>query len=606
MVRKTMGMVLLWCACRVAAGAQGTVAEPTLRTDEVHLSAERTATTPTLAESLLTLLPVSASVVTAQDIALTNARATTDILGMLPGVFIRRTGAFGRTDPYIRGIGDNGRQIGVFINGRPDKMAYFGCSVTHTLPLNNVERIELIRGPESVLYGSEAFGGAVNIITRRAHQPIEGMLTASAGSFNTITYRLQHGARVSDADYFISINRDTSDGHTANAAYNATDFSASGAYRLPGGGEVVLDGKFFDGVKNEPYPSPAGTWNDYARGSFEITGARPVGPADLSLKAYRTFGEHRFSDGFHSRDYTDGVMAHARVGLFGGNTLLAGVDTRFQNADILAGPMPARMLGRFAKSEFGVFVHDEHTLWNRLTFTGGVRWNSDEYAGSVLTPKAGVVFNTLRGTVLRVLYSEGFRAPQLNDMYQFAGNPDLRPERIANTEGGVRQSIGDAVFIDVAVYHMEGWDLIRPAAGRKQNIGRFQFNGVETMLSVRIAEGLSAQANYTWFDPGVYTMGQALDKAGASLAWRRNRVSAMVSGQYVGRYYAADNAAQRIDDYVVVDAKVDVRVLEFLSVFAAIDNATDTSYTIYNSGLYSGLYQMPGRSVTAGMTVRFN
>jgi len=101
----------------------------------------------------------SVSVISADDLKALPASNALSLLNNLPGIFISRTGDFGRADVNIRGIGQRGRRIAILVDGRPEKMGLFGCAVTHTFPLDNVERIEIVRGPSSVLYGSEALGG---------------------------------------------------------------------------------------------------------------------------------------------------------------------------------------------------------------------------------------------------------------------------------------------------------------------------------------------------------------------------------------------------------------------------------------------------------------
>lgn len=98
---------------------------------------------------------------------------------------------------YIRGIGQNGRRINVLIDGRPTKMANFGCTVTHSLPLNNVERIEVVRGPFSIAYGSDALGGVVNIITKRMEEGFGNDVAVSYDSNDTRKSRLRHGGNFS-------------------------------------------------------------------------------------------------------------------------------------------------------------------------------------------------------------------------------------------------------------------------------------------------------------------------------------------------------------------------------------------------------------------------
>lgn len=567
---------------------------------DVFLGLDRSAYTPTGDEVRVRQFPQSASVVTKEDISMTNAKQTTDILGQLPGLYIRKTSAFGRADVDIRGIGDSGRQIGVFIDGRPDKMGMFGCAVTHTLPMNNVERIEVIRGPESVLYGSEAFGGVINIITKRAERNMEGSFTASGGTYNTQNYRLQQGSRQGKFDYYLSADKRSTDGHKENSAYNASDCSIKMGYKTGDRSEILLGGKYFTGIKNEPFPSAAGTWNDYSRGSADVTYKQAFGDFTGSLKTYRSFGWHRFSDGFVSNDYTNGVMLHGKTPLSAENELSIGIDYRYQFGEI-ENVAPAFMIGQYHKYEYGVYADDKHTFFDRLTVNAGARFNYDEFAEQAVTSRAGAVYNLSPDTILRGVWSQGFRAPQLNDLYLWAGNTELKPEKVTNTEVGVRHYAGDRVYVDVGGFVMKGSDLIQAVSGKKINIGEFEFKGVETACNLVFSKNVNAQLNYTYMDPGTQTTGRPGDKAGASVKYEKGRIKGLVSADYVAKYYAADNSQQKIDDYAVLNARADWEAVKGLSVFCAVENIGDAEYSIY----YSGLYEMPGRTATLGIEYAF-
>ena len=219
---------------------------------EVFLSLDRNLTSAQGYDNSLNRQPVSASVVTKEDIEMTDANQTTDILGELPGIFVKKTSALGRADVDIRGIGSNGQQIGVFIDGRPEKMGIFGCAVTQTLPMNNVDRIEVIRGPESVLYGSDALSGVINIITRRAKKPLEGSLEMSYGTFNTQDYLFQQGSKLGKFDYYVSVNKQSTDGHIDNTGFNGTDFSTQFGYAISPKSDISLSAKYFTGISNVP------------------------------------------------------------------------------------------------------------------------------------------------------------------------------------------------------------------------------------------------------------------------------------------------------------------------------------------------------------------
>jgi len=559
--------------------------------------------TATKIENSIKELPLSASVIKEEEIKETNAKQTTDVLEMLPGVFIKKTSAFGRADVDIRGIGDNGRQLGVFIDGRPDKMGLFGCSVTHTLPMNNVEKIEVIRGPESVLYGSEAFGGVINIITKRSEKNIEGNILASYGTFNTQNLRIQQGMKIDSFDYFLSYDRKITDGHTVNSAYNSNDFTGQIGYSLSKEIDISFGGKYFTGRKNEPAPSPAGTWNDYRRGSLDLTCKYDDKVYNGSLKLYNTFGEHTFSDGFHSKDYTYGVMGNVKTSIFKDNELKVGGDGRYQIGDVL-NTMPKSLIGEYYKWECGVYLDDKQTLFDKLTIDAGARYNYDKYAKDIVNYRAGVVYTLMEGTILRGIFSQGFRSPQLNDLYLWGGNPDLKPERVNNYEVGIRQEFGDNIDIDMGYFIMKGSDLIQTTAGKKQNIGEFEFKGFEATVGTRILTSLELRLNYSNLNSGTKTKGRPGDKFTASVRYSDFGIKGLLNCEYVANYFAGDNATNRINDYFVMNAQVDYDLkvlLPGLSVFFAVDNILDRQYQIYVDGLYT----MPGRSFTLGTTYSF-
>jgi iron complex outermembrane receptor protein len=137
--------------------AYGTVSGEMVRSDSTGAySLDEIVVSATRVERAIKDLSATISVVTRQDIEASNTKSCTDVLNSLPGVFVNKTGDFGRADVDIRGLGDRGRSVMVLTDGRPVKMGLYGCTVTHTLPLDNVERIEVVRGPASVLYGSDA------------------------------------------------------------------------------------------------------------------------------------------------------------------------------------------------------------------------------------------------------------------------------------------------------------------------------------------------------------------------------------------------------------------------------------------------------------------
>ncbi|MFN3551135.1 MAG: TonB-dependent receptor plug domain-containing protein, partial [Endomicrobiia bacterium] len=479
---------------------------------DVYLSYEKIVYTPTRYDIEVKNLPLSCSVITDEEIQNVNLYQTTDILEQIPGVFIMKTSAFGRADVNIRGLGNNGRQLGIFIDGRPDKMSIMGCSVTHTLPFNNVEKIEIIRGPESVLYGGEAFGGILNIITRKTKRDFEASLNLYGGSYNTQIGRFQLGQRFGKFNYFVSADRRYSDGHIENSSYKATDFSGNLEYNFLDGSKIDFSGKYFDGLKYEPKPAPLGTWNDYKRGSFDLSYNKNFKFMNLTTKIYRTFGEHKFSDGWHSKDFTYGVMVYGNSMILENNTLSYGIDFRNQLGEVLSGA-PQVFLKEYKKYDYGIYFDDKQKLFKKFTFNFGLRYHYDEYFKDFLVPKVGIVFDLSRNITLRTLWSNGFRPPHINDLFLFASsNLDLKPEKTTNIEFGLRKKVYDILYFDITMFNMKGEDLIQVISGKKQNIGKFDFDGLELTTEIKPLKWLNFYLSYGYLDTKEKVVAQPKNK----------------------------------------------------------------------------------------------
>jgi len=213
----------------------------------------------------------STSVITKSDIEASTSHSATDILAILPGVFVQKTGQFGRADVVIRGQGSRGRRIMVLVDGKPEKMGLYGCTITHALPLDNIQRIEVVRGPASVLYGSDALGGVINIITEKAKEKFEGQATASYGSYDMQEYLIKQGGKFDAFDYFVTYDQQKSRGNLPNSDYNSKDATLRLGQKLNEQFHLGFSTRYFDGFKREPSPAPADTWNLYDRGAFDLT-----------------------------------------------------------------------------------------------------------------------------------------------------------------------------------------------------------------------------------------------------------------------------------------------------------------------------------------------
>jgi iron complex outermembrane receptor protein len=564
--------------------------------DEIIVTATRT-------EQTLRDVPMTVSVLTRADLEASDINSSTDILSVLPGVFVWKSGPFGRSDVYIRGIGQRGRRMSVLIDGRPTKMSIYGCTVTHALPLSNVERIEVVRGPLSVPYGSDALGGVVNIITREVERGFDSDVMASYGSDDTRKVRLRHGGNVSNLNYYLTGDLRQTDGHLPNAAYDGRDFTARIGYELLPNVEASILAKYFDGRKEEPLEDDP--WNDYERGAVDLNLSGKWENWEVDAKLYRNFGEHEFSDGWHSKDVTNGAVLHAVGRLFDRNKLITGMEFRQQDGESLNDPV-----GQWDKYDYGLFIHDEYTPVDKLTLTLGARYSVDEIAGSDISPEFGLVARPREGTIVRSSVSKGFRFPAINELYLFPpSHTDLKPEIAWNYEAGISQRIARHFFIDMVGFLIDGKDLIEtgensepPPKFKFFNSGEFSFRGFEGGVSAQI-KGLYTRLSYSYLDTEDKTQGRPGDEIDLYTRYRWRKLLVSLTGQYVADYFAANNREIPIDAFLVVNSYLSYEVFPGLRAFLAVDNITNQKYSIFVNlpGTENGLVEMPGISLSIGM-----
>jgi outer membrane cobalamin receptor len=574
---------------------------------------EEIVVTATLTPRAVKDCSASVNVVSEVDIKATAASNVLNLLNNQPGIFIRKTGDFGRADVDIRGIGQRGQRIAVLVDGRPEKMGLFGCAVTHAFPLDNVERVEVVRGPSSVLYGSEALGGVVNIITRMPREKFESDFSASYGSFNTQQFNLRFGGNLDRFRYYFTLDRRSSDGHRENSSYSGNAFTGKMIYDLSERFQVSFKGKYFDGKKYE-----AGSidfpledfWNDYKRGVLDF-GLSGKGENDeIFLKIYRNFGHHQFSDGWHSRDFINGGVVRYTTRKISNNELTVGADFR-----ILGGKSYSSPKGKWDKSEAALFFQDEHVFWEKFILSAGVRFHRDSLFGIEVCPHGGLVYQLSEETSLRGAVNKGFRSPQLNELYIYPpANPELKPERVWNYEMGFKQKIAQWLTLDGAFYLMKGSDLIEtqlnvspPPMFQFANIGKFNFKGAEFSMRAAFSNSFSGMLFYSYLDPGDNTKGRPGQKWDFSLRFSEDSFYVFLQAQYVTDYFASDFSEKALPSYFLLNSRVIVDVSKNIELHLDLNNIFNEEYSIFVDlpGIATGNYPMPGRNLNIGLKLKY-
>jgi len=562
----------------------------------------------------------SVTVITAAEIEARQQRTLPDVLRAVPGVNIVQSGGEGgQTSLFIRGANSNHTKVlldGIDIS---DPSTANGVADISKLAAGDIAKLEVLRGPQGALYGSDAIGGVVNIITKSGEGPLAITADAEGGSFDTFNQRggvsgseggfhyaasVQHlhagatpvtplnllrpGEKRHD-DFFDSVTASTKLGY--NVADNF-DLGLVGHYTNSLG---KITGDSFDFVTFTSFPSPTQTRIETLQYETRGTAHLVLGRLDQTLGL--AYGHNILAsqdpDNGDSRQIGDRLKLdwQGNVAVMDGQTVVLGAETaRDALHPGLAFGFPSPLSrGITTNAGFAELQSDfAFGLHNSLS----VRYDDNSRFGDKTTWRVAPAW-LIGDTKLKASAGTGFKAPALQQLYgTFGGNAALKPETSFGYDIGVEKSLfGGVVSGGITWFQNNIKNLIvsGPApAFRLANIGRARTDGVESFVAWRALDTLTLRADYTYTD--------ALDAGTKRALLRRPRHKASVSADwqatddlsldatllYVGPQIDGNRDFSiprlKMPDHVTVDLAASYRLTEKWSLFGRIENLTDTEY----------------------------
>ena len=588
----------------------------------------------------------SVTVLDKADIDRAQDIGVTELLLRTPGVSIARNGGYG-TATTLRIRGAETDQTVIVIDGVKlnDPAAIGGGYNFANLLVGDVSRIEVLRGPQSILWGSQAIGGVVNIVTPLGERDLEGSFDIEAGSRETVSARVGVGGRNGPLRWRIGGQAFTTDGISALAP-SAGGVERDGYRNQSVVGRAVLD--ITSNVSAEVrgmYSNARGEFDGFGVDSDEYTiNHEFVGYLGLNVALFDGRFRNRIGYGYTSIDRAnfdpappasrtfDALGQNERIEYQGSLAIADGIDatfgaenerSRFRTDDPFSGLVRAR-------AEITSFYGQlSATPFTGLTLTGGVRHDDFSRFGTSTQFSAGAVYALpATGTTLRASYGEGFKAPSLYQLFSEFGNTALRPEDADGWEAGIEQRIaGDRVTVAATYFERDTTNQIgffscsftapQPLCivpggvrfGYYANIARASARGIEAVGAVRITERLTVDGNYSWIEsedrtPGA-NFGRTLPRrprhlANASVSYAfagEGSVGAAV--RWSGESFENASNSQRLAPYTLVDLRGEVPISDQVRLFARVENLFDETYqTARNFGTL-------GRSIYAGFRGRF-
>jgi vitamin B12 transporter len=596
----------------------------------------------------------SVSVITGEDLKLQQTVSVTDALQLTPASIVVRNGGVGQNATVSLRGAEVGQSLvlidGVRIN---DPSSVDNQALLGDVLVNDIDRVEILRGPQSTLYGSTAIGGVVNIITRTGgDRPFDLHASAEGGSFDT--YRLNAGANGSydRVDYGGAVNyfstggisaADKADGNPETDGYRNIGATGNVRVHVLEGVSVDLRGYYaaarsdVDGYnaafsfgdtpqynKNTLMAGYAGLNADLLGGRFHNRLAVVGSRADRKL-----FGEFDFAppfafldrQTFSAKGGTARVEYQGTFDLDDDNQITFGAESQrdtYSSAGFGNYPSAPEQGARRTTSGFGQW---QATLFDQLTLTAGVRYDGDsQFGGHTSLKFAGAWAVPEWGTVIHANYGDGFKAPSLYELFSQYSNPltALKPETARGYEVGVKQRfLDDRISASLTWFSRktknqidffscpfappfpEGCD-VRPF-GFYYNIGRTRAEGAEVEIAADLFENVTASVNLTDMASEDLELRTDLARrpritAGGSLFWTPMKDASLgLTITHVGERFDQAGEVQPLEGYTLVNVLGSYPINENVSFFGRVENLfNDRTEPVF-------AYGAPGRAAYVGI-----
>lgn len=617
--------LFLWSSCVASIAAASDIVTDASNVDHVVITATRI-------EQPLAKVGSSVTLLQASDVRASQKTSLADLLATTPGITLSRNGGFGSvTSLRIRGAESD--QTTVLIDGVKlnDPAAAGGGFDFGNLLASGGARVEVLRGPQSTLWGSQAIGGVVNIVSPVPQGPLSAQLSAESGSRSTSSVSAHAEAGGERFAWRVDGNYLTTDGISAfdedlggreKDGYRNVGFNARGILQITADISAELRSTWSRGrVEFDGFPPPAFAFDDTREYGYTEELASYAGLTAMSFDE-RLQNRIGFAYTDTDRENFDPDSAVPRTfDAFGRNerweyqgcfeisdssNAIFGLESERSELNTVSpttfNPAPAplahdvRLDSAYAQIQFAPVA--------AVSVTGGARYDDHETFGGNTTGHAAIAWTVAPATLLRASYGEGFKAPTLYQIFSEYGNSSLEPESGHGWDTGIEQRFFDGAIAVSAIHFSRDTRnmvdfvacfgsssprcLVQPD-GYYENVQKTSADGVELGLAALIGERLRIAANYTGMAPrnevrGSANFGRQLPRraretvnADVTYSWNFG-LTTTVAVQRVGRSF--DDAANtfELDAYTLVDLRAAYEYSPALQIYGRIENLFDASY----------------------------
>lgn len=547
--------------------------------------------TGTRSETDVRHLPMTVSVVGRPQLEASQQTSVLPVLNsQVPGFFSTSRGVMGygvatgaSGQMSLRGIGGPAQAglpttgLLVLIDGHPQYMGLMGHPIADAYQTMMAERVEVLRGPASVLYGSNAMGGVINIVTRKMQEDgIRTNINIGAGSYGSVQTEATNRIRKGRFSSTVTASYNRTDGHRADMAfeqyggYAKLGYDFTDNWKVWGDVNVTRFNATNPGSVMKPYID-----NDQriTRGMTSFALENHYEKTSGALSFFYNWGDHWINDGyqpggeplqyrFNSNDQMLGVSWYQSVQLFQGNRLTVGADYFHFGGEAWNQFFDGHRETSANKSlnEVAGYVDFRQDIAAWLTLDAGARVDYHSQTGTEFIPQVGLAFHLPENAEIKAMASKGFRNPTIREMYMFPPqNPDLKPEKLWNYELSFSQRLMDnRLSYGLNVFYINGENLIirlpnpNGSGMLNQNSGEIENWGAEANVGYQFNPVWSVMANYSWLHMENPVLASPEHKLYGGVNFRKGRWSASTGIQYVKGLYTDLDAATK-ENFVLWD-----------------------------------------------------
>jgi iron complex outermembrane receptor protein len=624
------------------------------------------------------MIPASVDIIDQERLESQSASNTDNYLQSVSGVFVNRSGGiFARNASVsLRGLGSSARTL-ILLDGVPLNHTAGGTINWHMMSVDEIQQIEVIKGPASAVYGMNAMGGVINILTKNPKEGLGAEATFGFGNYNTSSQNLYvhntHQFKKRKLYWSFNVSNKKGDGYylipenlidwfDAPLAIRESKASVKIGSKLSATSSIENNFFLYDDIRfsGVDYFEPRGSFEKFKHYFNNLTYTKLFGKTFMSVSLFAQREDYyrlnekinnsdvyKLTETYHIKDDL-GIWLKFNRTVFKKHLLTAGIDLKNglydgeviyrTTTDILNYGGNILFTGIYVQDEFSLFkdklninmgIRFDHVKFSKGRFsiddptgeTGFIQNENHTYQTEIwksVSPKIGINYKLSKNHSVYVSASKGFMPPKTDDLVRSGkiskgfkiANPLLQPETLINYEAGFNSRLGEKLSMNTAVFQSYGTnfmylmktgdsidmgdDTYRQIMTR-QNVAEIEIFGVETAFKFDLTKNISLQANYTYNSPKIVDYSKSADVNDASLIgkflietpihqvfssinWKNKYINTSISCNYIGEQYIDDLNEYRMQDYYLIDIRLNKAFGKHLFLNLDIQNLLNQKY----------------------------